>query len=53
MSILWAHNHYGLSGETCALVILGGAIIIGIAEYHLIEQKLVPYLKKYFKENIS
>lgn len=51
LKILQTHNNYGLSELNCALLIFGGAIFIGITEYHLIEQKLVPYLKKYFKEN--
>ena len=49
--LLSSPDKYGLSELNCALLIFGGAIFIGITEYHLIEQKLVPYLKKYFKEN--
>ena len=33
------------------LIVVIGGTVLGIMEYHLIEQKLVPYLKKYFKEN--
>lgn len=49
--LLSSPNKFGLSESNCALLIFEGAIVIGIMEYHLIEQKLVPYLKKYFKEN--
>lgn len=49
--LLSSPNKFSLSESNCALLIFGGAIVIGIIEYHLIEQKLVPYLKKYFKEN--
>lgn len=49
--LLSSPNKFGLSESNCTLLIFGGAIVIGIIEYHLIEQKLVPYLKKYFKEN--
>lgn len=46
--LLSSPNKFGFSESNCALLIFGGAIVIGITEYLLIEQKLVPYLKKIF-----
>ena len=53
MQTIVQQKFFYLDGKVASLIIILGGILLGIAEYHLIEQKLVPYLKKYFKENIS
>ncbi len=48
LRILNDNNSFGLDGITSALVIYAGAIVIGIFEYHLIEKRLLPFLKNKF-----
>ncbi len=34
---------------TCGLLSVGGAILIGIFEYHIVEKRVVPWVCKYFQ----
>jgi peptidoglycan/LPS O-acetylase OafA/YrhL len=43
-----AHQNYHMDEWNCAFIVFSGAIIVGVLEYHLIEQKFVPWIKKYF-----
>ena len=45
---LMSHQSYGLSGTSCALIILGGATIAGVFEYHIVEKKIMPWIIKQF-----
>uniref|UniRef100_UPI0040255848 acyltransferase family protein n=1 Tax=Candidatus Scatocola faecipullorum TaxID=2840917 RepID=UPI0040255848 len=45
---LISHQSYGLSGTSCALIILGGATIAGVFEYHIVEKKIMPWIIKQF-----
>ena len=48
LKFLEMHKNYAQNGLACGLII-GGGILIGILEYHLVEQKIVPWVKKFFK----
>ena len=41
-------NNYDLSGIIAAFIVFIGAIILGVFEYHVIEQKFVPWLSSCF-----
>ena len=45
------HHNYGLTDYNCALLVYTISILVGIGEYHLIENWLLPKLKqKFIKE---
>lgn len=49
LTLLKDKSNFGLGDTTCACIVLVGAIIVGILEYHLIENRFVPWIIKYFK----
>lgn len=42
------NRNFGMSGHTCAWIILGAVVPLVLIEYHLIEGWLVPRLKPFF-----
>ena len=42
------NHNFGMSGHTCAWIILGAAVPLVLVEYHLIEGWLVPKIKRFF-----
>lgn len=51
LRLLLKYNSFGFEPVTCVFLIFGGAIVLGVFEYHMIEGKLLPYLKKIVVKN--
>ncbi|MCI7535925.1 acyltransferase family protein [Candidatus Avelusimicrobium faecicola] len=43
------HQNWGLDGLTCYLIVCMGGALIGVFEYHVVEQKIVPWIGQYFQ----
>lgn len=50
---LTSHASFGLGPATCGLIIIGGGIMTGIFEYHIVEKKIVPWIAKYFTKEVA
>lgn len=50
---LLSHQNCGFDDTTCSLIVLWGATLIGIFEYHVIEKKIVPWITKYFTKEVA
>lgn len=50
IKFLLQHQNCGFNDTTFGLIIMEGAILTGVIEYHLIEKKVVPWITKYFQK---
>ena len=50
---LLSHQNCGFDDTACGLIVLGGALLMGIFEYHIIEKKFVPWIINYFKKEVA
>ena len=51
LKYLLVHPDLGLSGLSCSLIIIMGAIMTGIFEYHIVDKKVVPQITKYINDS--
>lgn len=49
INYLIRHKNLALPGLTYFCVVMTGAILLGIFEYHLVEQRIVPWVRNYFQ----
>lgn len=50
---LLSHQNCGFDDTACGLIVLEGATLMGIFEYHVIEKKVVPWIAKYFTKEVA
>lgn len=53
ITYLTSHASFGLASTTCGLIIIGGGVMTGIFEYHIVEKKLVPWVISYFNKEVA